>query len=172
MKKLLSLLSVLTISGTAVPTTIAASPYQKEEKLNRQKRQNNKTIEQQKIVIGTNGWVVSSGVVFNNKLYFGSLDNNVYEYDSATGQQKIVIRTNDSVVSLGVVFNNKLYFGSLYNNVYEYSILYNLKNFIKKTNLNKIDNSSDLTILNELNYLNPNLDISQLKVTNKKIHQL
>ncbi|WP_253301036.1 hypothetical protein [Spiroplasma endosymbiont of Phyllotreta cruciferae] len=31
MKKLLSLLSVLTISGTAIPTTIAASPYQKEE---------------------------------------------------------------------------------------------------------------------------------------------
>lgn len=31
MKKLLSLLSVLTISGTAVPTTIAASHYQKEE---------------------------------------------------------------------------------------------------------------------------------------------
>ncbi|WP_338966307.1 hypothetical protein [Spiroplasma endosymbiont of Sarcophaga carnaria] len=38
MKKLLSLLSVLTISGTAVPTTIAASPYQKEEILNRVKR--------------------------------------------------------------------------------------------------------------------------------------
>ncbi len=54
MKKLLSLLSVLTISGSAVPTTIAASPYQKEktiknsnnnysqtnnlEKLNRSKR--------------------------------------------------------------------------------------------------------------------------------------
>ncbi|PWF94104.1 ankyrin repeat domain-containing protein [Spiroplasma poulsonii] len=34
MKKLLSLLSVLTISGTAVPTTIAANPYQKQEKLN------------------------------------------------------------------------------------------------------------------------------------------
>ncbi|WP_338963546.1 MULTISPECIES: hypothetical protein [unclassified Spiroplasma] len=33
MKKLLSLLSVLTISGTAVPTTIAASPYQDQEKL-------------------------------------------------------------------------------------------------------------------------------------------
>jgi len=31
MKKLLSLLSVLTITGTAVPTTIAASLYQKEE---------------------------------------------------------------------------------------------------------------------------------------------
>ncbi|UZQ30750.1 MAG: hypothetical protein OHM56_04340 [Spiroplasma phoeniceum] len=34
MKKLLSLLSVLTISGTAVPTTIAASYYQKEENIN------------------------------------------------------------------------------------------------------------------------------------------
>jgi len=30
MKKLLSLLSVLTISGTAVPTTIATSPYAKD----------------------------------------------------------------------------------------------------------------------------------------------
>ncbi|RUO86161.1 hypothetical protein [Spiroplasma endosymbiont of Megaselia nigra] len=35
MKKLLSLLSVLTISGTAVPTTIAASPYQKEKQENK-----------------------------------------------------------------------------------------------------------------------------------------
>ncbi|WP_348735246.1 hypothetical protein [Spiroplasma endosymbiont of Ammophila pubescens] len=31
MKKLLSLLSVLTISGSAIPTTIAASPYQKDK---------------------------------------------------------------------------------------------------------------------------------------------
>jgi hypothetical protein len=37
MKKLLSLLSVLTISGTAVPTTITASPYQKEETFNLEK---------------------------------------------------------------------------------------------------------------------------------------
>ncbi len=56
MKKLLSLLSVLTISGTAVPTTAALSSYKKEEiiknndinylqinnldKLNRTKRNN------------------------------------------------------------------------------------------------------------------------------------
>ncbi|UZQ29589.1 MAG: ribosome-inactivating family protein [Spiroplasma phoeniceum] len=33
MKKLLSLLSALTISGTAAPTTVAASPYAKQEKL-------------------------------------------------------------------------------------------------------------------------------------------
>ncbi|UZQ29069.1 MAG: hypothetical protein OHM56_07670 [Spiroplasma phoeniceum] len=41
MKKLLSLLSVLTISGSAIPSTIAASPYQKEEILNRNKRNSN-----------------------------------------------------------------------------------------------------------------------------------
>ncbi len=34
MKKLLSLLSILTISGTAIPPTIAAGPYQKEKQLN------------------------------------------------------------------------------------------------------------------------------------------
>ncbi|UZQ30840.1 MAG: hypothetical protein OHM56_04865 [Spiroplasma phoeniceum] len=33
MKKLLNLLSVLTISDTAVPTTIAASHYQKEKNI-------------------------------------------------------------------------------------------------------------------------------------------
>ncbi|KAF0850138.1 MAG: hypothetical protein EIB84_07270 [Spiroplasma poulsonii] len=38
MKKLLSLLSVLAISGSAVPTTIAASPYQKKQSI-RVKRQ-------------------------------------------------------------------------------------------------------------------------------------
>ncbi|PQM29726.1 hypothetical protein [Spiroplasma poulsonii] len=37
-EKLLSLLSLLTISGSAVPTTIAASPYQKEQTI-RVKRQ-------------------------------------------------------------------------------------------------------------------------------------
>ncbi|WP_425377812.1 hypothetical protein [Spiroplasma endosymbiont of Polydrusus pterygomalis] len=31
MKKLLSLLSILTISGSAMPTIIAASPYKEEE---------------------------------------------------------------------------------------------------------------------------------------------
>lgn len=40
MKKLLSLLSIMTITGTAMPMVIAAAPYQKKEhtKLNRTKR--------------------------------------------------------------------------------------------------------------------------------------
>ncbi|WP_425378412.1 ETX/MTX2 family pore-forming toxin [Spiroplasma endosymbiont of Polydrusus pterygomalis] len=124
--------------------------------------------KQQKIVITTNNAVFSSGVVFNNKLYFGSTDHNVYEYDPITNQQKIVIRTNGDVRSSGVVFNNKLYFGSRDNNVYEYPVLYNLENFIKKRQLNKINNNNDKSFLNELNYLYPELDISQLEVINKK----
>ncbi|WP_338954533.1 hypothetical protein [Spiroplasma endosymbiont of Polydrusus cervinus] len=59
-----------------------------------------------------NGWIASSGVVFNNKLYFSSGDNSVYEYDP---------------------------------NYY---------------NLGQINNNFDSVILNELNYLNPELDIS------------
>ncbi|WP_339024854.1 PQQ-binding-like beta-propeller repeat protein [Spiroplasma endosymbiont of Agriotes lineatus] len=115
----------------------------------------------QKIVIRTNDKVWSSGVVFNNKIYFGSLDNNVYEYDPVTNQQKIVIRTNDKVWSSGIVFNNKLYFGSWDHNVYEYSEYY------LNSNLGKINDNSDKAILNELNYLNPDLDISQLEIINK-----
>ncbi|RUO86005.1 hypothetical protein [Spiroplasma endosymbiont of Megaselia nigra] len=108
MKKLLSLLSVLTISGIALPTTIAASPYQKQEKLNneinyqqinnleslnRKKRENNNQniFGISEVVIETNGDIFSSGVALNNKVYFGSDDHNVYEYDPATGQQKVVI---------------------------------------------------------------------------------
>ncbi|WP_338989164.1 PQQ-binding-like beta-propeller repeat protein [Spiroplasma endosymbiont of Seladonia tumulorum] len=141
MKKLLSLLSLLTIGGTAVPTTIAASPYQKEEtkleiskvnysqknnleKLNRVKRQNNKKnniVGISEIVIITNKSIISSGVVLNNKLYFGSFDHNVYEYNPETGQQKVVITTNDGIWSSGVVLNNKVYFGSYDKKVYEYN---------------------------------------------------
>ncbi|WP_348734821.1 hypothetical protein [Spiroplasma endosymbiont of Ammophila pubescens] len=59
MKKLLSLLSVLTISGSAIPTTIAASPHQNQENnletLNRNKRQNNNFIKyNKKLIIDNN----------------------------------------------------------------------------------------------------------------------
>ncbi|WP_339024006.1 PQQ-binding-like beta-propeller repeat protein [Spiroplasma endosymbiont of Agriotes lineatus] len=171
----------------------------------RQKRSNNENnkINRTKIIIKTGGYVFSSGVVFNNKLYFGSGDsnvyeydpatllqdnkklllkqikitefillawfstikyilvhmiNNVYEYDPATGQQKTVIKTEEGIWSPGVIFNNKLYIGSGDGNVYEYSNYYNLR---------QINNNSDNAILNELNYLNPDLDIAQLEIINK-----
>ncbi len=73
MKKLLSLLSVLTISGNIIPTVIAASLYQKQEQVEsinkRQKRSNNEDkINPIKIVIKANYRVDSSGVVLNNRL--------------------------------------------------------------------------------------------------------
>ncbi|WP_342277340.1 ETX/MTX2 family pore-forming toxin [Spiroplasma endosymbiont of Nephrotoma flavescens] len=123
--------------------------------------------QQQKVVITTSGVVRSSGIVFNNKLYFGSWDNNVYEYDPVTNQQKVVITTNDWVTSSGIVFNNKLYFGSNDHSVYEYHLTKILSNIITINNLKTINNNSDEVILNELNYLNPELDTSKLEVTNK-----
>ncbi|WP_339025414.1 hypothetical protein [Spiroplasma endosymbiont of Agriotes lineatus] len=101
------------------------------------------------------------GVVLNNKLYFCSGDRNFYEYDPATGQQRVIITTGSWNESSGVVLNNKLYFGSADGNIYEYS------EYHLNRNLGKINDNSDNAILNELNYLNPDLDISQLEIINK-----
>ncbi|WP_338989942.1 hypothetical protein [Spiroplasma endosymbiont of Seladonia tumulorum] len=168
MKKLLSLLSLLTIGGTAVPTTIAASPYQKEEtkleiskvnysqknnleKLNRVKRQDNKKnniVGISEIVIITNKSIISSGVVLNNKLYFGSFDHNVYEYNPETEQQKVVITTNGSVFSSGVALNNKLYFSSYDGSVYEYDHTTEKQKIVITANINAI--SSGVVLNNKL----------------------
>ncbi|WP_425377784.1 hypothetical protein [Spiroplasma endosymbiont of Polydrusus pterygomalis] len=53
----------------------------------------------------------SQGILFNNKLYFGSGDQNVYEYDPITKQQKI-IQNLDKIRTSGLVLNNKIYFCS------------------------------------------------------------
>lgn len=81
--------------------------------LNRNKKQNNKNniFKAQKIVINTGGLIYNSGVTFNNKVYFGSDDKNVYEFDPVTQQQKIVITTNGHVDYSGVILNKKLYIG-------------------------------------------------------------
>ncbi|WP_246534691.1 hypothetical protein [Spiroplasma endosymbiont of 'Nebria riversi'] len=59
------------------------------------------------------------------------------------------------------MLNNKLYFGSADGNIYEYSEYY------LNSNLGQINANSDNAILNELNYLNPDLDISQLEIISK-----
>ncbi|WP_215826382.1 hypothetical protein [Spiroplasma endosymbiont of 'Nebria riversi'] len=94
-------------------------------------------------------------------MYFGSDDNNVYEYNPVTGKQKIVMTTNARTASSGAILNNKLYIGSSDKNVYEYS------NYDLNSNLGKISNNFDNIILSELNYLNPDLDISQLEIISK-----
>ncbi|WP_215826075.1 outer membrane protein assembly factor BamB family protein [Spiroplasma endosymbiont of 'Nebria riversi'] len=247
---MLSLLSTITIAGSGMSGIVANSPYQKQEQLEninykRQKRSNNENNKinitkivittngivrsdgiilnnkvyfgsadnkvyeydpatgQQKIVIITEVEVWSSGVILNNKVYFGSSDNKVYEYDPATGQQKIVITTNNSqsIRSSGVIFNNKIYFGSGDKNVYEYDPsteqqkivikskwrlvssgvvlnnklyfgsadgnIYEYSEYYLDSNLGRINDNSDNAILNELNYLNPDLDISQLEIISK-----
>ncbi|WP_338990347.1 hypothetical protein [Spiroplasma endosymbiont of Seladonia tumulorum] len=83
MKKLLSLLSVLTISGSAVPTTIAASPYQKKENIknidiNYQQTNNLKKIKRQDYKNAIN-WTINNGIiksiiVGNN---YASIKNNI-----------------------------------------------------------------------------------------------
>ncbi len=124
MKKLLSLLSVLTISGSAIPTTIANKPYI----ITAYDNIKLKTKESKIVINGKNDMFTASGIVLNNKLYFGSTNNGkVYEYDPATGQQKIVITAESSqwkpeadFKSPGVILKNKLYFASFNGKVYEY----------------------------------------------------
>ncbi|WP_339024421.1 hypothetical protein [Spiroplasma endosymbiont of Agriotes lineatus] len=85
----------------------------------------------------------------------------MYEYDPITQQQKIIIKTKGAIHSSDLVFKNKLYFGSENHNVYEYS------EYDLNSNLGEINDNSNDVILNELNYLNPILDISQLEIINK-----
>ncbi|RUO86173.1 hypothetical protein [Spiroplasma endosymbiont of Megaselia nigra] len=69
MKKLLSLLSILTISGTAVPTTIAASSYQKEEiikngYINYQQTNNSENLKRNKRDCTANAWSGALGGLY------------------------------------------------------------------------------------------------------------
>ncbi|RUO85924.1 ETX/MTX2 family pore-forming toxin [Spiroplasma endosymbiont of Megaselia nigra] len=173
MKKLLSLLSVLTISGTAVPTTIAASPYQKQknlnnnftksnlETLNRNKRENNNKIKGilKSVINSEDGF--SLGISLNNKVYFVS-DKKVYQYDPKTGQQNIVITTNSSIYSLGFAYD-KIYFSSYENDrkgrVYEYNPITDNKKVVITSN-DYID-SSGVVLNNKIYFCSSNGNLYQ-----------
>lgn len=72
------------------------------------------------VVIRAKGLIYNSGLILNNKIYYGSNDHNVYEYDPTTKEQKIVIVAGKAVCSSGVALNNKVYFSSRDCNIYEY----------------------------------------------------
>ncbi len=113
MKKLLSLLSVLTISGTALQTTIAASPYQKEEKINsdinlktnnleilkRSKRENKKSFTTQILRINYNAIEFFKDLykILNREL--GSSENNIVidTLDNNSNQRFFVINPNSGI---------------------------------------------------------------------------
>ncbi len=116
--------------------------------------------------------ILSSGVVLNDKVYFGSADNKVYEYDPAANQQRIVINTNGDVDYSGVVLNNKLYIGSDDGKVYEYdpfelieSDIIDMKEQIKRgLYLNYKKQNPNSEIKNILNINLENLTVSDVTI--------
>ncbi|MFJ1521935.1 hypothetical protein [Spiroplasma sp. ald] len=108
MKKLLSLLSVLTISGTAIPTTIAASPYQKEEKSNSEinylQTNNLETLNRNKRQL----W----GDQFDDSTLYNSTQNNRSKFNlsSLTNLNTSLgnlLNINDSSILQSFWFNNQ-----------------------------------------------------------------
>ncbi len=136
MKKLLSLLSVLTISGTAVPTTIAAIPYQKQEtiknidvnyqqknnleNLKRVKRQNYKnainwTINNgiiKSIIVGNNNKFIENNVIVLKDIFYIFVQSNndnknrIYKYNIKTGKEDEIIVQDLGAVISSVVILN------------------------------------------------------------------
>ncbi|WP_375315305.1 ETX/MTX2 family pore-forming toxin [Spiroplasma endosymbiont of Tipula paludosa] len=101
----------------------------------------------------------------NNKIYFGSQDNYLHEYNPATSSHRRVVHVGEDVYGL-TTLNNKIYFGSQDDYLYEYFEPINIQKIILVDNINIINNSNK-ALLNELNYLNPELDISQIEIINK-----
>src|ERR1017187_6945305 len=62
--------------------------------------------------------VISSPAVANGAVYVGSLDNNVYALNAATGAKLWQFTTGNSVWSSPAVANGVVYVGSFDNNVY------------------------------------------------------
>ena len=136
MKKLLSLLSVLTISGTAVPITISASPYQKQlnnndylqtnnlENLIRNKRQT-KTLSLSDYLEFNNKYIEKINGIFNsvlqleidnqNNVYFRTYNNGDYLLKNgetqATKIEGITENIFDISIDKGNINNNN-------NNIY------------------------------------------------------
>ncbi|MBW1241888.1 MAG: hypothetical protein EIB84_03305 [Spiroplasma poulsonii] len=150
MKKLLSLLSLLTISGSAVPTTIAASPYQKEQTI-RVKRQT------QSPIFKTNGADIPTEQQIKDKL--------INKYPHIAAEQIKVKNITSNYVNItidGFSGETTLTF------IVDKSIP--LNNVIANHNLGEIDfsklvNSYEEQIKFRLLELNPQLDTTKINVT-------
>ncbi|WP_338963678.1 MULTISPECIES: hypothetical protein [unclassified Spiroplasma] len=150
MKKLLSLLSVLAISGSAVPTTIAASPYQKKQSI-RVKRQT------QSPIFKTNGADIPTEQQIKDKLI------NKYPHIAAE-QIKVKNITSNSVNITIDGFSGE----TTLTFIVDKSIP--LNNVIANPNLGEIDfsklgNGYEEQIKFRLLELNPQLDTTKINVT-------
>ncbi|RUO86071.1 hypothetical protein [Spiroplasma endosymbiont of Megaselia nigra] len=151
MKKLLSLLSVLTISGTALPTTIAASPYQKKQSI-RIKRQT------QSPIFKTNGPDIPTEQQIKDKL--------INKYPHITAEQIKVKNITSNSVNItidGFSGEKTLTF------IVDKSVPIN--DVIKTTHLGEIDITKfggeydEKLFKNFLKELNSQLDINKINVT-------
>jgi outer membrane protein assembly factor BamB len=66
----------------------------------------------------TNGWVVSSPVVFDDTAYFGSNDHNLYAVNLKDGSQRWKFKTGSRVSSSPAVYQGRVYFSSYDGNIY------------------------------------------------------
>jgi len=66
----------------------------------------------------TRGQVISSPVVADGQLYFGSSDHCLYALDPATGSQKWKFKSDGRITSTPAVSGGAVYFGSYDGNFY------------------------------------------------------
>ncbi|WP_425377955.1 hypothetical protein [Spiroplasma endosymbiont of Polydrusus pterygomalis] len=106
MKKLLSLLSVLTITGTAVPTTIAAISYKKEETIkngdiNYLQNNNLESLNRSK-----------RGINDGNQIEYNERNNNIYaSFKPDTWEDIVFLYQNNNKSSFTKKFINKMFDG-------------------------------------------------------------
>ncbi|MFJ1522676.1 ribosome-inactivating family protein [Spiroplasma sp. ald] len=129
MKKLLSLLSILTISGTDIPTTTAASPYQKEETIknidiNYQQTSNLEKLNRSKR--NTNFLKTEAvNVDWNVRDYFKDLCNKVLK---SLLRANIILSISDSNSNVSVVCDTNYYVINSDSNYNYFVVPFNIEN--------------------------------------------
>ncbi|MFW4370773.1 MAG: hypothetical protein EHV01_002355 [Spiroplasma sp. hy2] len=150
MKKLLSLLSVLAISGSALPTTIAASPYQKKQSI-RVKRQT------QSPIFKTNGANIPTEQQIKDKLI------NKYPHIAAEQIKVKNITTNSVNITIDGLSGEKILYFKVDKSVPINEIIINSN--LGEIDFSKLGNSYKEQIKFRLLELNPQLDTTKINVT-------
>ncbi|UZQ30258.1 MAG: hypothetical protein OHM56_01560 [Spiroplasma phoeniceum] len=178
MKKLLSLLSVLTISGTAVPTTIAASFYPKQEKLNnkinyseiknliRNKRQNNNKNLEINIDFEELETLKDSQVkniifdYFNNNVYLQTKKNNTLYKIKENGNLQLIKSGDINGFSLDNNINKNVYIFTT-KKLYKNNV-YNIEEEISNLNFIYFSLDNENNIILKVNSYGQNIDFLNL----------
>ncbi|WP_342263044.1 hypothetical protein [Spiroplasma endosymbiont of Dromius quadrimaculatus] len=112
---------------------------------------------------------VHSIVLGHKNVYFGASSGAYVLKNNELSATKMNEKGNKIIGVNRIIFdknNSNMYFLTYNDGIFKIKNKYQLNDVIKINNL-KIDNNSDKSILNELNYLNPSLDISQLEIKEK-----